>query len=162
MKDSDHDDYGDGAVSLPVVPGTDCDDANPARHPQAPEICEDGIDSDCDGQDPICAPAGPLVFLSDPNTVTWSPVDPAVTGVVNVYRGDLEALQRTGVYTQDPGTVAGADRFCHIDLSRLDDPFLPPAGKVVFYLTTSGQGNEETGLGTDSRGVERPNRRPCS
>jgi len=144
-----------------VVPGTDCDDTDPARHPQAPEVCEDGIDSDCDGQDPVCAPAGPLVFLSDPNTVTWPPSDPTVTGGVNVYRGDLEALRRTGVYTQDPGTEPGADRFCRIDQSSLEDPFVPAAGVAVFYLTTSGQGSTETGLGTDSRGVERPNTRPC-
>ncbi len=57
--DSDGDSYGD-----PLVPGaacaapdgyvgdfTDCDDADPATYPGAPEVAYDGIDQDCDGFD---------------------------------------------------------------------------------------------------------------
>jgi len=161
MKDSDHDDYGDSSVSLPIVAGTDCADNDPSRHPLATEVCGDGIDSDCDGQDPICGPSSPFVFLSDPYTVTWIPSPPTGTGGVNVYRGDLEALRSTGVYTQDPGIVPSADRFCQIALSSLDDHFLPVRGQVVFYLTSSGQGSAESSLGYDSAGLERQNTRPC-
>ena len=161
MKDSDHDDYGDSSVSLPIVAGTDCADNDPSRHPLATEVCGDGIDSDCDGQDPICGPSSPLVFLSDPYTVIWIPSPPTGTGGVNVYRGDLETLRSTGVYTQDPGIVPSADRFCQIALSSLDDHFLPIRGQVVFYLTSSGQGSAESSLGYDSAGVERRNTRPC-
>ncbi len=28
--------------------GDDCDDANPSRHPEAEEVCDNGIDEDCD------------------------------------------------------------------------------------------------------------------
>ncbi|MBX7192106.1 MAG: hypothetical protein K1X94_08620 [Sandaracinaceae bacterium] len=34
--------------------GVDCDDADAAVHPGAQEICEDGVDSDCDGVEPAC------------------------------------------------------------------------------------------------------------
>jgi hypothetical protein len=39
----------------------DCNDNRPAVHPQAEEICGDGIDQDCNGTDMICPP--------DPNDV---------------------------------------------------------------------------------------------
>ncbi|MFC1888796.1 FG-GAP-like repeat-containing protein [Thermodesulfobacteriota bacterium] len=43
--DLDGDGYGDDACQ-----GTDCDDANPDIHPEAPDPC-DGIDQDCSGAD---------------------------------------------------------------------------------------------------------------
>lgn len=46
------DDDGDGS---PV--GTDCDDASPDVHPGADDVCEDGIDQDCDGADAVCGEA---------------------------------------------------------------------------------------------------------
>ncbi|MFT5459963.1 MAG: hypothetical protein ACI9K2_006478 [Myxococcota bacterium] len=34
--------------------GLDCDDGDPGTYPGAEEICEDGIDQDCDGEDRTC------------------------------------------------------------------------------------------------------------
>lgn len=42
------------------VPDLDCDDHDPSRHPGAPDVPGDGIDSNCDGVDGIAVkPAGP-------------------------------------------------------------------------------------------------------
>ena len=54
--DQDGDGYGDPATEIQacaqpagrIAQGGDCDDANPAINPNAPEIC-DGFDNDCDG-----------------------------------------------------------------------------------------------------------------
>jgi hypothetical protein len=61
--DSDIDTYGDinnwvEDTSQPpgyVLDSTDCDDSDPDVNPGAEEICGDGIDQDCDGEDPACS-----------------------------------------------------------------------------------------------------------
>ena len=54
--DADSDGFGgaeDGTACVPeadqAAVGGDCDDQDPARHPDALEICNGGIDDDCDG-----------------------------------------------------------------------------------------------------------------
>jgi hypothetical protein len=49
------------ASGEPDPPGDDCDDQDAASHPEAPELCWDPADNDCDGRadadDPDCADA---------------------------------------------------------------------------------------------------------
>ena len=61
MKDADNDGYGDSSPAVGgVVPGTDCNDDEDAISPGVMELCEDGIDNDCDGTidepEPDCDP----------------------------------------------------------------------------------------------------------
>jgi hypothetical protein len=60
--DRDEDGFGDDddtyLVCTPppgyVRSGGDCDDLDPERSPRADEVCEDGVDGDCDGLDGTC------------------------------------------------------------------------------------------------------------
>ncbi len=70
-RDADDDNYGNinvpaSACSEPagyVADNTDCDDNNTAIHPNAPEICNDGLDQDCSGNDAASSwNIDPLVF----------------------------------------------------------------------------------------------------
>ena len=47
--DGDGDEYGSEATG-----GSDCNDGRPDAHPGGSELCNDGIDQDCDGSDLIC------------------------------------------------------------------------------------------------------------
>ena len=51
-EDGDKDGYGVGADCA----GTDCDDSNPEIHPGALDICDNGVDEDCSGDDEVCPP----------------------------------------------------------------------------------------------------------
>lgn len=51
----------DGYISVACEGGTDCDDSNPLVHPNAIEICGNGVDEDCDGRDTICPNVGMTV-----------------------------------------------------------------------------------------------------
>lgn len=62
--DADHDGYGDSGVTVTscadptgyVTNAADCDDTEVTTNPGEAEICEDGIDNDCDGGSGACAP----------------------------------------------------------------------------------------------------------
>jgi hypothetical protein len=67
--DADDDGYGDAATHTVacdqpeghVLDATDCDDASAAAHPNATEVCGDGLDNDCDGLVSGCGfPAGEM------------------------------------------------------------------------------------------------------
>jgi hypothetical protein len=101
--------------------GLDCDDAEPTVYPGAEEICEDGIDQDCDGRDGGC---DFVMFVTDAtigsaeDTWLWSRED------ANIFCAD---------YARDNG-IAGSD--FHIVYSNPDEDAIDflgdydPSGRV--------------------------------
>lgn len=90
---------------------------------------------------------------------TWDPGNHQPRNY-NMYRGDLQSLRQTGVYTQDPTAVTGARHFCDISTNHLLDTDDPIPGQVFFYLVAA-QGAVEGTLGFNSDLVERPKDLPC-
>lgn len=98
--DADGDGYGDpGSVSVLctgsvgpegyVTDCTDCDDAQAAIWPGAPETCGDAVDQDCDGVDAVCPDSGdggdpadsgdPAGDGSDKAGCAYAPLRPGIT-----------------------------------------------------------------------------------
>jgi hypothetical protein len=74
---------GDGDTFPPEsCGGPDCDDADPAINPDAVEICDDGIDQDCDGIDQPPGACDCPVDVTVPDTVSGS-----TSGMPSLYQG---------------------------------------------------------------------------
>ncbi|MFT5585082.1 MAG: hypothetical protein ACI9VR_002670 [Cognaticolwellia sp.] len=75
--DADGDSYGDPSSAVLSCDGAgfsendlDCDDSESAVNPGETEVCNDGLDNDCDGSDNGCGSIG-LVDLADAD-ITWN------------------------------------------------------------------------------------------
>ena len=98
--DGDNDGYGDinspvdatcGMPSGAVLNSLDCDDTNPTINPDAEEICDDGIDNNCSGEDSVKPVVGDIT-----TTVDLIPVVSSTTASANF----------TDANTNDTHTVA--------------------------------------------------------
>jgi len=68
--DADGDGYGEGSGCL----GPDCDDTAPLVHPGATDPCGDGVDQNCDGEDPPCQEESGCACLAAPGSGGAGPV----------------------------------------------------------------------------------------
>jgi hypothetical protein len=122
--DSDADGFGDPAVYQDACPqpvgfvlnDKDCDDANNTVHPGATEICNDGLDNNCDGKmleltAPLVQPAsvegcvGEMVTLSVPSpagAIQW--YDAPIGGNLVTTGTEIEVTLQTSMtlYAQSP------------------------------------------------------------
>lgn len=108
--DGDGDGYGTeaGAVEDCAPPGSgyvteggDCDDADASIHPDAKDVCEDGVDQDCDGSDACTLQTGLLISeWSSSNIHAWDPL----TDSLSLYHS---SLSNDADCNQDQGRVEG-------------------------------------------------------
>jgi hypothetical protein len=83
----------------------DCDESDPTIHPEAEEICEDGIDQDCNGLDKSCFPLQDPSYSAD---IVFT--DETGSTVMTV------AWDGTNLWTSSGGS-GGGDRFASYDAS---------------------------------------------
>ncbi len=111
-RDADGDGYGDPLVfvkacSMPagyVTTKRDCNDANAAIHPGAPDIC-DGIDNDCDGLiDEDCS----NITIADVSIVEGNKGQKAMNFVVKLNKKSTQTIT-VNYETQDITAVSGSD-----------------------------------------------------
>ncbi|MFH1469541.1 MAG: MopE-related protein [Pseudomonadota bacterium] len=127
--DADGDGYGDATVTEVACPApsgfvardgtsaTDCDDGDAEVHPGADELCDDGVDSDCDG-------------LSTPCTMSLAQADLTLTsGVVD---------DELGMALAAAGDVDG-DGHQDLILGAPAD-WVPPGSAVLLYGPFTGRG----------------------
>jgi len=87
------------------------------------------------------------------SSLAWDPsTSPAAS--YNLYRGNIQTLLQTGIYTQDTGSVPGAARQCNLPSPSATDGFAPTPGQILFYLVVVKNAVEGT-LGYTSSGTLR-------
>ncbi|MEL6345540.1 MAG: putative metal-binding motif-containing protein [Myxococcota bacterium] len=118
--DNDQDGYGNAADTVTgctppegyVADSTDCDDTRPEANPLGAEVCDGGVDNDCDGltddDDPSVDPASKTTFYEDSDNDGY---------------GDPLATQ--AACAQPSGYVPGGD-----DCDDQDDAINPAAAEV--------------------------------
>ena len=74
------------------------------------------------------------ITFSEPDTVDWQDEVPFVA--FNSYRGDLDTLKSTGIYTQLPGSNPLVAQQCGLTDPFVQDLCLPDPGQVAFFWTT--------------------------
>ena len=95
--DSDADDYGDASNTTDscdqpdgyLADSSDCDDSDAAVNPDGTEVCDDGVDNDCDGGNNGCEISGALGIEGNSDIQLRGSQNNAFTGHV-VRAGDLD------------------------------------------------------------------------
>jgi hypothetical protein len=115
-RDGDGDGYGDAAVRLYAcaAPGgyvanaTDCDDEAAEARPGGVEVCNDGLDNDCDGTDGGCRLSGTLDLAHA--DASWTAKEPLGFCGAAIAGGDLDGDGLDDVVVGCPGEARAGVR----------------------------------------------------
>ena len=121
----------------------------------------DQIDFDFDGEGDRCDANDGLIVLYALDHAAWEWHDEPAFDTWNLYRGDLDVMEATGVYTQDPGSNALAGAACDLVPNTLSDVTEPSSEGCAFYLVAGVSAGVEGSLGTRSDGSELPSAGEC-
>jgi hypothetical protein len=124
-EDLDSDGYGGGSPvvfqclnpgggQVPLGDGLDCNDAEPTIHPDALDVCNDGVDVDCSGSDQCGSCKDWQLALGATATTGIYTIEPAVGSVTDVYC-DME--------TDDGGWTLVASSLSPLDDSGTFTPY---------------------------------------
>jgi hypothetical protein len=164
--DGDADTIGDRCDNCPATPnlsqddadidrvGDDCDNCLTDANQGQSDVDDDGEGDRCDYDDGYV-----YMYFDATDWVRWD----QETGFDgwNCYRGDLDVMIATGVYTQSYGSNPLAARLCGTGIPAMADSDIPPPSETAFYLAAGMIGTVEESLGTDSTGIDRTNDDPC-
>jgi hypothetical protein len=156
QSESDFDGLGNACDNCPFIFNNDQADVDVDRVGDLCDNCPvdfnpEQFDQDGDGIGDAC---DLFLFFEDASMVQWQESGSYL--FYNAFKGDLDELRATGVYTQATGSNDVAQELCALTTPWfVDDEPLSP-GRVVFYLV-GGVGNGfSSGIGTDSAGSVRP------
>jgi hypothetical protein len=134
---------------------TSCNDnCSLVFNPSQPDVDADFEGDHCDLDDGMV-----YVLISAKTQVSWQQEQGFDTW--NYYKGDLDVLKASNVYTQAPGSNDLADRLCGLAAPSAPDVAPPDPGRTAFFLVAGVSEGVEGDIGTDSAGTPRPNANPC-